>query len=215
MLKMLTRSLQRTAGGALCLHFSLTDPPPLRSHVRWQESAYMQAPCSGGFVLALLIVCAVVGCSQPETEVRREFSLGTNGTLLATFDSQRRVRELRQFKPDQSLKLKISLIYGERDIQQLSVYDPQDRKVWESTFTSNSDSGSGRSSDVPSPGWEIRMQSDWSGMPGDIHDTRSWFCGDDLLYRVHRTWPDDRSRVFYSVTGPSGVILFTNTYTEK
>jgi len=167
------------------------------------------------FVLALLTVCTIAGCSRSKLEPRQEFSLGTNGALLVSFDSQRRVRELRHFKPDQSLKLKLSLIYAERDIQQLLVFDPQDRKVWESTFTSNSNSGSGRSSDVPSPGWEIRMQRDWSGMPGDIHDTRSWFCGDDLLYRVHRTWPDDRSRVLYEVTGPSGVILFTNTYMKK
>jgi len=163
----------------------------------------------------LMVVSTIAGCSQLKTETRREFSLGTNGTLLATFDSQRRVRDLRQFNPDQSLKLKVSMIYAKRDIQHLLVFDPQGRKVWESTFTSNSDSGSGRSSDVPSPGWEIRMQSDWSGMPGDIHDIQSWFCGDGLLYRVHRTWPDDRSRVFYEITGPSGVILFTNTYIEK
>ena len=175
----------------------------------------MKALGSGEFVLAFLIACTFAGCSQPKAEVRREFSLGTNGTLIATIDSHRRVRELRQFNPDQSLKLKVSLIYAERDIQQLLVFDPQGRKVWQSIFTSNTDSGSRRSSDVLSPGWDIRMQGDWSGRFGDIHDTRSWFCGDDLLYRVHRTWPDDRSRVLYEVSGPSGVLLFTNTYKEK
>jgi len=105
--------------------------------VRWQPSTYMHSPCSGGFVLAFLAACIVAGCSQPRTEVRREFSLGTNGTVLATVDSQHRIREFSQFKPDRSLKLKVSLIYGERDIQKFLVFDSQGREVWKSTFTSN------------------------------------------------------------------------------
>ena len=182
---------------------------------RRQLYAYMQTPSSGGSVLALLIATTIAGCSHYKIEARREFSLGTNGTLLATFDSQRRVRELRQFNPDQSLKLEVRIIYAKRDMRQLLVFDPQGHKVSASIFTSYSDSFSGPSSGVPSPGWEIRVKNDWSGMPGDIHDTHSWFCGESLLYRVHRTWPDDRSHVFYEVTGPSGVVLFTNTYVAK
>jgi hypothetical protein len=180
-----------------------------------QQSSTSSITSTSGLVLAFLMACTIAGCFKPKMKVERKFSLGTNGTLLAAVDSQGRVQELRQFNPDQSLKLKVGLMYAERDIQQLLVFDSQGRKVWESNFTSGSISGSGRNSDLPSPGWEIRMQSDWSGRPGDIHDTVSWFCEDDLLYRVHRTWPDDRSRVRYEITGPSGVILFTNTYKER
>jgi hypothetical protein len=175
----------------------------------------MQASFSIQALLGLIILSLTAGCSLKETQVRREFSLGTNGSLVARFDTQRRVREFRQYRPDQSLKLRVDILYGKRDMQRLLVFDHRGHRVWKSDFTSDTESSTGRGSEVPSPGWEIRTESNWGGAPGDIHDTRSWFCGNDLLYRVHRTWPDDRSRVHYEVVGPSGVILFTNSYSEK
>jgi hypothetical protein len=187
----------------------------MRRALGGKARARMRAPCSIETALALIIFGALAGGCSLQKTVRREFSLGTNGTLIATFDPQRRVRALRQLNPDHSLKLRVDIVYGKRDIQRLLVFDSRGRQVWESVFTSNSVSSSGRGSGVPPRGWEIREESNWSGMPGDVHDTHSWFCGDELLYRVHRTWPDDRSRVYYEASGPSGVILFTNTYTEK
>jgi hypothetical protein len=166
-------------------------------------------------VLAYLLLSAATGCSLREVQEHQEFSLGTNGTIIAVLDGQRRVRELRHYKPDQSLKLRVGITYRKRDMERLVVFDPRGHHMWESRFTSSSEASSGPGSEVPSPGWGIRETSDYSGAPGDVHDRRSWYCGDDLLFRVHRTWPDDRSRVYYEVTGPSGVLLFTNTYTEK
>ena len=166
-------------------------------------------------LLAYMLLSVPTGCSLRDVQEHREFSLGTNGTIVAVLDAQRRVRELRHYKPDQSLKLRVRNTYGKRDMERLVVFDPQGHKVWESRFTSSSEISSGRGSEAPSPGWDIREDSDYSGAPGDVHDRRSWYCGDDLLFRVRRTWPDDRSRVYYEVTGPSGVLLFTNTYAEK
>jgi len=168
---------------------------------------------SVALVLGVILLSAAVGCS-PKVQSRRELSLGTNGTLVAAFDSQGRVHGLRHYNPDRSLKLSVDITYGKRDMQRLTVFEPRGHQVWETRYTSSSEIHGGRGSDVPSPGWEIRAESHSSGTPGDIHDTRSWYCGDDLLFRVHRTWPDDKGRVHYVVTGPSGVILFTNTYAK-
>ena len=157
----------------------------------------------------------VESCSTQKVAAHRSYMLGTNGTVEATFDEQRRVRELQQFNADHSLKLRVAIVYAKRDIKRLTVFDSKGWQVCATAFTSNTESNTGRGSDEPSPGWDIRTDSNWSGMPGDIHDTITWYCGDDLLYRLKRTWPDDRSHVYYEVTGPSGVILFTNTYLEK
>jgi hypothetical protein len=166
-------------------------------------------------VLTLIIVGFCASCSRPKAEAHRTYSVGTSGTVIVTCDGQQRVLEVRQFNPDQSLKLSITIIYAKRDIERLSVFDSKGRQVWRSVFTSSGASGRGRDSEVPSPGWDIRTEGNYSGVPGDIHNTTSWFCGDDLLYRLKRTWPDDRSRVYYEVAGPSGVILFTNSYSER
>ena len=167
-------------------------------------------------VLTVLVACALMaGCSLRKAPENREYSLGTNGTLVVAFDSQRRVRELRQFNRDGSPKLRAMLVYGTRDMQQFVVFDAKNREVAKTAFSAGSQSSTGRGSEIPSPGWDIRVESSWNGMPGDIHDTVSWFCTDQLLYRVRRTWPDDRSRVHYEITGPSGIILFTNSYIER
>jgi hypothetical protein len=172
----------------------------------------MRTQCLIGLTLALILGGLAAGCSTRNSEAHKSISLATGGTLEATFDRQRRVQSFRQFNPDQSLKLSVAIVYIRRDIERLQVFDSKGREVCRSVFTSNSESSTGRGSDETSPGWDIRTEGNWSGMPGDIHDTISWFCGDDLLYRLKRTWPDDRSRVYYEVAGPSGVILFTNTY---
>ena len=166
-------------------------------------------------VLLAIVAGLLAGCMHHKTASAQKFSLGTNGSLLVSFDEQRRVQEFKQFYADGTLKLRVSIAYAERDAQRFTVFDSSDRKVWETTFTSFTESGSGRGSDVPDPGWEIRYRNDWSGMLGNVHDTRAWHCGADLLYRVHRSWPDDRSYVRYEVSGPTGIILFTNTYVER
>ena len=163
------------------------------------------------FALTLALCGLLTDCSTQNLAKHKTYSLDKGGILETTFDKQRRVKEFRQFNEDQSLKLSVTIVYARRDIKQLSVFDSRGHQVWTSVFSSNSESTSGRSSDGPS-GWEVREDRNSSGMPGDVHDTISWFCGDDLLYRLKRTWPDDRSRVYYEVAGPSGVILFTNTY---
>ncbi len=173
----------------------------------------MRASPPGLALLALILLGASAGCSPQETLVRRKISLGTNGSIVVTSDSHQRVRELRQFKADRSLKLKVKITYAQRDIERLLVFDPHGQEVWHSVFASNSETSGGHK--VDSLGWEVREEGEWSGQRGEIHDSKSWFCGDELLYRVHRTWPDDRSRVHYEVSGPSGVLLFTNTYAEK
>jgi hypothetical protein len=171
------------------------------------------------FVIGLIGVGLIVGCSSLKIGRSQEYSAGSKGTFTATFDAKHRVHELRQFNADHSLKLKVGLEYGRRDLKRLTVFDSNDHKISRSVFASTSIIFSGRDSEIPSPGWEIRSDSSSSGMPGDIHDTISWYCigdgGEDLLYRVKRTWPDDRTRVYYEVAGPFGVILFTNTYTER
>jgi hypothetical protein len=165
---------------------------------------------------ALLIAATLVlGCSTRKAPEHREYSLGANGILAVAYDSEHRVRELRQLGPDGSPKLRVVLVYGNRDLQRFSVYDPKHQKVWESVFGAEGDGSSGRDSEVASPGWEIHYETAWSGVRGDIHDTRSWFCGEQLLYRIRRTWPDDRSRVYYEISGPTGLLLFTNTYVER
>ena len=134
----------------------------------------MRAIPSIGLLLVFVILALLTGCSSSKTELRREFSLGTNGNVLATFDKQQRVRELKQLYSNQSLKLKVSLSYSQRDLKCLLVFDPKGRKVWETVFDSDGVSGTGRNSDVPSPGWEVRMENNWSGRSGDVHDRR---CG--------------------------------------
>jgi hypothetical protein len=160
-------------------------------------------------VLVIGLAALAASCSAP----RREISLGTSGSLVVTFDSQQRVRSFSQFRADRSLKLKVKIDYGHRDINRLLVFASRRRQVWESKFTPGASSSCG--SGEVAPGCGVKAQQDWSGRPGDIHDTRSWLCGGEILYKVHRTWPDDRSRVHYEVTGPSGIVLYTNTYLEK
>jgi hypothetical protein len=49
-----------------------------------------------------MLLSVPIGCSLREVQEHREFSLGTNGTIVVVLDAQRRVRELRHYKPDQS-----------------------------------------------------------------------------------------------------------------
>jgi hypothetical protein len=167
------------------------------------------------FALTMALCGLLTDCSTQNLAKHKTYSLDKGGILEATFDKQRRVQEFRQFNADHSLKLSVTIVYARRDIKRLSVFDSKGRQVWVSVFTSNSESSTGRGSGEPSPGWDIREGGNWSGMPGNIYDTKSWYCDDDLLYRLKRTWPDDRSRIYYEVMGPSGVMLFTNTYVER
>jgi hypothetical protein len=168
-----------------------------------------------GLALTLVFGDLLVGCSTQKVAAHRSYMLGTNGTVEATFDERHRVRELQQFNTDHLLKLRVAIVYAKQDVKRLAVFDSTGRQVSATVFTANTESNTGRGSDEPSPGWDIREDRDWSGMPGEIHDTITWYCGDDLLYRLKRIWSDDRSRVYYEATGSSGVILFTNTYVEK
>lgn len=84
----------------------------------------------------------------------------------------------------------------------------------ETVFAPGKISSTGRNSETASPGREIMFRSDESGLPGDIWRDTSWRYDEGILYRVYQVWSDDRSRVDYQVTGPSGIILFTNTYSD-
>ena len=91
------------------------------------------------------------------------------------------------------------------------VFDPAGNRLYETDFAPGTISSAGRNSETPSPGWEIMFRSDESGSPGDIWRDTSWRYDEGILYRVYQVWSDDRSRVDYQVTGPSGIILLTNT----
>jgi hypothetical protein len=159
------------------------------------------------FLIGLLGAIMVwnAGCAVCEGSPDKQYSLGTNGTFTVTFDRQGRPRELQLFKPDQSPKLKALLAYKERDLSRFTVFNPQNQKIWQGVFTAEGESEGGT---------KIHSNISWESSEGGLQDTVSWFCGGELLYRLKKSWPEDRSTVTYEATGPAGIILFTNTYND-
>jgi hypothetical protein len=122
-----------------------------------------------GLSLTLVFGGFLMGCSIPKVAAHRSYMLGTNGTVEATFDERHRVRELQQFNTDHSLKLRVAIIYAKRDVKRLAVFDSTGRQVSATVFTANTESNTGRGSDEPSPGWDIREDRDWSGKNQENH----------------------------------------------
>lgn len=140
---------------------------------------------------------------------RAEFSLGKDGTLAVAYDFRRRVREFQQMYPGGRLKLRVEIDYSGRDIERFQVFDATGARANETVFSAT---GVRASSAMMSP--SVRLESSSSSEPGDVRRDVSWFYGSDLLYRVKQRWADDRSRVDYEATGPSGIVLFTNRYVQ-
>jgi hypothetical protein len=145
----------------------------------------------------------------------RRFTLGTNGTFVANFDKQNRVTEFRQLYPDGRLKLSAKLQYGHRDLRHIVIYDSEGECVQETTFNEASTTTSSGEFGRRSPDGQISYENRWSGTPGDINDIHTWSCSGGVLYRIMRRWHEDQSTVSYVVTGPSDIVLFTNSYREK
>lgn len=159
--------------------------------------------------MALVLAFAIAG-GLLRYGRRTEFSLGKDGTLAVAYDFQRRVREFQQIYPDGRLKLRVEIDYKGRDIYRFQVFDAAGARANETVFSAT---GVKASSAMSSP-CDIRLESSSSNEQGGVLRSVSWFDGSDLLYRVKQRWADDRSRVDYEATGPSGIVLFTNRYVQ-